>query len=239
MRVTGLDEPARWRRRRPTARRSRSRRAGPTSSCALGRPAHARRRAGLRRRRRRGARQADRSAATTRRARGRRDRSPRRAGMGGRHRDRGVQPRRRHAAARSTTTTRACRASSPTRSAGSTRRCDATTARDRPTWPDSSTTPGPRSATPGSRPSSKPGWRWPTIPDCAPRSARSSPSSPTLVKPDSAATSILADRRAPRVYLMARETMLGLALGRATNGGQPARPRGGGPRSAPHPGRGT
>lgn len=42
-----------------------------------------------------------------------------------------------------------------------------------------------------------------------------------LVSPDNLATSILTDRDGRARYLMARETLLGLALGRATNGGRP------------------
>lgn len=44
----------------------------------------------------------------------------------------------------------------------------------------------------------------------------------TLVSPDAMA-SILTDAEHRDFYLMARESMLGLALGRATNGGQPLR----------------
>lgn len=43
----------------------------------------------------------------------------------------------------------------------------------------------------------------------------------TLVSPDRLASSILAGDQHRAFYLMARETMLGLALGRATNGGRP------------------
>jgi AcrR family transcriptional regulator len=43
----------------------------------------------------------------------------------------------------------------------------------------------------------------------------------TLVRPDSLAPSILVDRVHRDFYALARETMLGLALGRATNGGRP------------------
>jgi len=43
----------------------------------------------------------------------------------------------------------------------------------------------------------------------------------TLVRPDAMAPSILSDDRRRDFYLMARETMLGLALGRASNGGKP------------------
>lgn len=43
----------------------------------------------------------------------------------------------------------------------------------------------------------------------------------TLVGPDAMAPAILTDDEQRAFYLMARETMLGLALGRATNGGDP------------------
>jgi AcrR family transcriptional regulator len=42
----------------------------------------------------------------------------------------------------------------------------------------------------------------------------------SLVNPDGATSPMLADRAHRDYYLMARETMLGLALGRATNGGR-------------------
>jgi hypothetical protein len=43
----------------------------------------------------------------------------------------------------------------------------------------------------------------------------------TLVSPDVVAPLILTDPTRRDFYAMARETMLGLALGRATNGGRP------------------
>jgi AcrR family transcriptional regulator len=43
----------------------------------------------------------------------------------------------------------------------------------------------------------------------------------SLVSPDALAPAILTDHRRREFYVMARETMLGLALGRATNGGKP------------------
>jgi AcrR family transcriptional regulator len=43
----------------------------------------------------------------------------------------------------------------------------------------------------------------------------------TLVRPDALASSILTDVEHRDFHVMARETMLGLALGRATNGGKP------------------
>ncbi|HEV7733519.1 MAG TPA: TetR/AcrR family transcriptional regulator [Candidatus Binatia bacterium] len=43
----------------------------------------------------------------------------------------------------------------------------------------------------------------------------------TLVSPDAMASTILTADEHRAFYLMARETMLGLALGRATNGGEP------------------
>lgn len=42
-----------------------------------------------------------------------------------------------------------------------------------------------------------------------------------LVNPDGKATSVLVDAARRDYYLLARETLLGLALGRATNGGKP------------------
>jgi AcrR family transcriptional regulator len=45
----------------------------------------------------------------------------------------------------------------------------------------------------------------------------------TLVRPDAVAPSILTNLDQRDFYVMARETMLGLALGRATNGGKPLR----------------
>jgi hypothetical protein len=74
---------------------------------------------------------------------------------------------------------------------------------------------------PVSRPSSKHGSPWPTTPACAeigPVVAEFA----ALVTPD-AITSILTGAERRDFFITARETMLGLALGRATNGGKPLR----------------